>query len=94
VKITIEIENGKIIDLILRDMLYTPGLHSNLIFILKICKLSLDVIFGVEDMIAKFKDRKIAILEVYHNKIYLVRVIYEPLALNIRLVRKVISLEN
>jgi len=71
VKITIEIKDGKIIDFILRDMLHTPGLHLNLISILKI-----------------------AILEVYHNKLYLVKVICKPLVLNTRSVRKAISLEN
>jgi len=42
-KMTIEVENGRVVDLTLWNILYTPGLHSNLISILKIYGLGLDV---------------------------------------------------
>ena len=61
VKIVIEIRKGNAIDLILQDILYTLGLYLNLIFIPKICRLKLDVVSRVNDVIVRFKDRRIVI---------------------------------
>jgi len=43
VKMAIEVENRRVVDLTLWDVLYTPGLHLNLILIPKVCGLGLDV---------------------------------------------------
>jgi len=43
VKMAIEVESGRVVNLTLWDVLYTPELHSNLNSILKICELGLDV---------------------------------------------------
>jgi len=51
---TIEVENRRMIDLTLYNVLHTLGLHSNLISILKICNLGLEVHFRTDDIIAKF----------------------------------------
>ena len=56
VKMIIEIENRRIIDLILYNTLHTSGLHSNLIFILKIYNLELEVYFRTNNIVAKFND--------------------------------------
>ena len=93
-KMTIEIENEKIIDFILKDVLHTLRLYLNLIFISKIYRLDLNNVFGAKDIVAKFKDGKTAIQEVCYNRLYLVRVIYEFLILNTKSVEKVVSLEN
>lgn len=42
-------------------MLHTPELHSNLISIPKICGLELDIVLGVDDIIARLKNRRITI---------------------------------
>jgi len=52
----IEVENRRVVDLTLWDVLHTPGLHSNLISIPKVCRLGLDVQFGEKDVVAKFSD--------------------------------------
>ena len=51
-----EIENRRVVDLILQNILYTPDLHSNFILILEVCKLGLDVGFGENNIIAKFNN--------------------------------------
>jgi len=61
VKMAIEVENKRVVDLTLQDVLYTPGLHSNLISILKVCGLGLDVWFGETNVVAKFNDGHTAI---------------------------------
>jgi len=43
VKMDIKVENGRVVDLTLQNVLYILGLHSNLISILKVCSLGLDV---------------------------------------------------
>ena len=57
----IKIGEGNTIDFILRDMLHTPELYLNLIFILKICGLGLDVVFRVDDIVVRFKVGRIII---------------------------------
>ena len=58
---TIEIKDKKEIDLILQDILYTPGLHSNLISILRICNMSINVVFGTNNVVARLDDEYTAI---------------------------------
>ena len=58
---TIEIKDKKEIDLILQDILYTPELHSNLISILKICNMSINVVFGTNNVVARLDDEYTAI---------------------------------
>ena len=61
VKMTIEVENGRMIDLTLHNTLHTPDFHSNLISILKICNLGLQVYFETDDIVAKFDNGRVAI---------------------------------
>ena len=57
----IKIGEGNTIDLILQDMLHTPELYLNPIFISKICGLGLDVVFRVDDVVVRFKAGRIII---------------------------------
>jgi len=65
IKMVIKIGEENVIDLILQNMLHTPGLYPNLIFIPKICGLRLDIVFGVDNVIVRFKIRRIVIWKKY-----------------------------
>ena len=64
VKMAIKVENGRVIDLTLWNVLYTPELHSNLILIPKVCGLGLDVQFGEKEVVVKFSGRCTAICSI------------------------------
>jgi len=64
VKMAIKVENGRVIDLTLWNILHTPELHSNLILIPKICGLGLDVQFGEKEVVVKFSSGCTAICSI------------------------------
>ena len=64
IRLVVEMTDERIIDLTLYNILYMPSLHSNLILISKICGLGSAVIFGENNIIASFSDRRMAIYEV------------------------------
>lgn len=61
VRMTIKVEDGKKMNLIFQDILYTSELCSNLISILKICNMSLNVVFSINDVVARLDNRHTAI---------------------------------
>ena len=60
VRMTIEVENGKKIDLTLQDILHTSELCPDLILILKIY-MSLNMIFSTNNVVVRLDDRYIVI---------------------------------
>ena len=94
VKIKIEIQKRRIINLNLHNVLYTLGLHFNLISILKTCNLGLEVYFGTDNIVAKFDDNQVVIQGIQQDSLYYVKVVRKPLTLVIRLVRKVVILSD
>ena len=56
VRMAIEVGNKRVVALTLQNVLYTLHLYSNLISILKVCRLDLDVQFGKDNVVAKFNN--------------------------------------
>ena len=61
IKLVVKVANRKIINLTLHNVLYIPSLHFNLISILKICRLSLAMIFSKNNIVISFSNKRIAI---------------------------------
>lgn len=76
-KIVAEMVNGRIIDLTLYDILHILDLHSSLISISNICRLSWAVTFGDNKIIARLSNSRIAIYSIRHGSLYYVRTVDE-----------------
>jgi len=70
--------NGRIIDLTLYNILHTPSFYSNFISIPKIYSLGLAIIFSKNDIVASFRDKRIAIYGVLYRGLYHVKIVGEP----------------
>ena len=78
IRLAVEMTDRRIIYLILHDVLYIPGLYSNLILIPKICSLGLAVIFSKNNVITSFSDERMIIHRVWYEKLYHVKTVGEP----------------
>ena len=94
IKIAVEIVNEIIIDLTLYNVLYTPNLYSNLIFISKIYILDLAITFRENEIIASLDDDKTAIYSIKHKSLYYFRIVDKPKTFIVKLMQKLDIINN
>jgi len=94
VKIVVEVMNRRIINLTLCDVLYIPDLHSNLIFISKICRLGLAVIFGDNEAITSLGNNRTAIHGIRHESLYHFRTVDEPKVFVVKPIQELDTIDN
>ena len=93
-KIVAEMVNGRIINLTLCDILHILDLHSSLISIPNICRLSLAITFGDNKVIASLSDNRTAIYGIRHGSLYYVRTVDELKVFVVKLVQELSTINN
>ena len=80
-------------NLTLQNVLYTLGLHLDLILIPRIYAQGLDIIFGINAVVIFFPDRNTVIKEIRMNRHYLVNVLKTPQVFLINSLKKPVPID-
>jgi len=92
--LAVEMTNERIIDLTLYNILHISSFYSNFISISKIYSLGLAITFSENNIVASFRDKRIAIYRVLYRRLYHVKIVGEPKVLIVSLVQKLCSMDG